>query len=127
MDIMGKILEVVVPGFLIVFIALVILIAMVWLMGSIVGSKTGKKKDKAPKAAPAAAPVKATAPAPAPSTPPPAGGIPEETVAAISAAVACVMAESSPGVPYSIRNISRARESRPIWGLAGMQQNTKPF
>lgn len=54
-------------------------------------------------------------------------GISEETVAAISAAVYAYMSETEPGALYRIAGISRTAGVRPVWGFAGMQQNTRPF
>ncbi|MDR2909004.1 MAG: OadG family protein [Oscillospiraceae bacterium] len=111
--------QVVLPGLLIVFLGLIILILAVWVMGKLIaGKKTGSAEPAM--AAPANAPVQ------------PAGsfagsGIPAGTVAAIAAAVAAVMEESSPGVPYTITGVRRERESRPAWSLAGAMQNTRPF
>ncbi len=86
------------------------------------------------KAVPAAAPP---AKAPVPYNPAPAaqaGG--QQIIAVISAAVAAMMSEQAPGVPYAITGVSRASATgvsrarggeRPAWGFAGMQQNTRPF
>ncbi len=126
MNILNQIGEVVIPGLLIVFMALVILIFAVWVMGRIFSAKkkTDKPAPQASKQAPAPAVPAAKAAASAPVV---ASGISGETVAAISSAVACYMEESAPGVSYAIRSIGRPRESRPVWGFAGMQQNTRPF
>ena len=56
-----------------------------------------------------------------------AGGIPEETVAVISAAIAAYMDESAPGTPFAITGITRSLNARPVWGFAGMRQNVRPF
>jgi sodium pump decarboxylase gamma subunit len=123
MDILYQIGEVVIPGLLIVFIALIVLIFVVLIMGRILSAKT-KTDTPAPQVSvDNATPAVQTA-APAPVV---AAGIPGETVAAISAAVACYMHESAPGVSYTIQSISRPRQSRPVWGFAGMLQNTRPF
>ena len=112
-------------GMIIVFIGLVLLILLVSLMGKVLGVKpkdntptdgnsTNEKKTfKAPVAA-----AKGKTPAMAVQA-----GIPEETVAVISAAIASVMQGSA----YTIANIRRVKDLRPAWGFAGMQQNTKPF
>lgn len=126
MDILNEIGEIVIPGVLVVFLALVILIFAVWLMGRVL-STNKKKNTPTPQASKqAAAPAKANAPV-AKAAPTINPGISGETVAAISAAVACCMETSAPGVSYAIRSIGRPRESRPVWGFAGMQQNTRPF
>lgn len=106
--------SVMLSGLVIVFAALIILICLVLLMGKAL-EMTGKSKAAAPK--------------PQAEEPPPAvqDGAGEETVAAITAAVACVMQESAPGAAYQITGIRRTKEPRPVWGFAGMQQNTRPF
>ena len=52
----------------------------------------------------------------------------DDVIAVISAAIAAVMDEQ--GIPegsYTVKSIKRAREARPAWAMAGMQQNTRPF
>lgn len=116
-------------GMTIVFIALVVLIALVALMGKVFG--VAKKQPAAvPASAGPSAPAAAPAPAVRPATPVMAvqSGVGEEAVAAISAAVAVVMGESgAPGGDYAITSIRRSKDLRPVWGFAGMQQNTRPF
>ena len=113
-------------GLVIVFVALLILIMAVVLMGKLLGVKPKAKPQPPIESAPPAA----SAPA-APTAAPPAmavqGGIEEDTVAAISAAVAYMMQESAPGVAYAVTDIRRNSFVRPVWGFAGMQQNTRPF
>ena len=110
-------------GMIMVFIGLILLILLASLMGRVLGAKT-KDKPLAKMPAegdfvvPAFAAKKGKAPAMAVQ-----GGIPEETVAVISAAIASVMQ----GGAYTITNIRRVKDLRPAWGFAGMQQNTKPF
>lgn len=113
---------VILSGLVIVFLILGILICVVAITGRLSG--TGKSG----KAAPAPAAVKATASVPA-AKPAPAvqAGISGETVAVISAAVAALMDEQAPGMNYAVTGIRRKRFSRPVWGFAGMQQNTRPF
>ncbi|WP_262397220.1 OadG family protein [Zongyangia hominis] len=117
-------LSVILSGIVIVFLALVILIAAVLIVGKIMTSiQGGDKKPKAPKTEKKAEEAK-----PAASAPQAAmkveRGIPGEVVAAISAAVASIMGSSS---NFTIRSVKRAREARPVWSLAGMMKNTKPF
>ncbi len=120
MELLSKTGEVVIPGLLFVFIALIILIGSVSGVGRLLGGVQSKAKAGGKTGGSAA-------PAGAPSPEPARAGISGETVAAIAAAVACVMEEASPGVPYVISSVSRAGSGRPVWGFAGMQQNTRPF
>jgi sodium pump decarboxylase gamma subunit len=120
MELLSKTGEVVIPGLLFVFIALIILIGSVEGVGRLLSRAAARAAAK-----PGNGAGQAGAP-PAPA----AAGVPAETVAAIAAAVACVMEETSPGVPYTVASVSRAgggRGARPVWGFAGMQQNTRPF
>ena len=64
---------------------------------------------KAPAAAPAAAPVIED-------------GIPDEVVAAIAAAIA-----SMDGGRYTLRSLTRKKEGRGAWSLAGVVSTTEPF
>jgi sodium pump decarboxylase gamma subunit len=117
----GQAGSVILSGLVIVFLILIILIAAVELTSRLV--KSAEKKTQA--AAPA--PVKA-APVAAPA-PLVQAGIEEETVAAISAAVyTCLEGASGAGAPaYAIKSIARASGVRPVWGFAGMRENTRPF
>ena len=53
-----------------------------------------------------------------------AGSIPGEVLAAISAAVACMMGSSG---GYVIKSVTRSKGSRNAWSLAGLQEQTRPF
>ncbi len=117
---------VIISGLVIVFLALIVLIALMWAMGKALSSL---KRDQKP-SAPAQAPVVPAAPkqaAPVAQVQPAAEeGIPGEVVAAISAAVAFLM-EDAGEKGYVVKSIKRAREARPVWGLAGIMENTRPF
>lgn len=141
----------VVPGMLVVFVVLVLLIGCIYLMTYVTGKLPGGNKTPPPPPPKKVVPVPAAkaAPAPVPSTPAPtpsppvqsSTGVSGEVVAAISAAVACVME-----TPYAITSVTPAaslaaypaqplqpvaaalpERRRPVWGFAGMQQNTRPF
>ena len=113
-------------GMVIVFLALIALTFIIKLMG--VFSGAGKKAPTAP--AVPAAPVAPAAVVPneevaAVSAAVAASGISEEEIAVISAAVAATMDGSSSG--YTITKITRrVPGERPIWGMAGMIHNTRP-
>lgn len=108
-------------GISLVFLILVILTLVILLQGKIFDSIAAGKKQKA--AAPAA-PQKAApaAPAPAPAAPVVEEGIPPEVVAAIAAAVA-----SLEGGKYTLRSLTRVKDGRGAWGLAGVVSGTEPF
>lgn len=114
---------VVLTGLVLVFAVLFVLIMLVEFTSRIVNSAT--KGGEAVKAAPAPAVAKAQNAA-APQAPLVQAGIEEETVAAIMAAVSC-MTDAGPDMQYAVRSINRAKSERPVWGFAGMQQNTRPF
>lgn len=121
--------NVTVTGLLVVFLALIALTLLIFIMGKIISAVKSPKKPAAP-TPPKAAPKTETAPAPAAAAPQMAveDGVGDEVIAVISAVVAALMDEE--GVPagsYAVRSVKRAREARPIWGFAGMQQNTRPF
>ncbi len=104
------------------FSGTVILILLIVILTVVITSKFVRSS-----VAKAAEPARVEAPRPVPvSLPIVQTGIEEETVAAIIAAISC-MSGGLTGVQYSVRSISRAKESRPVWGFAGMQQNTRPF
>lgn len=111
-------LNVILTGMVIVFLALIALIAIIKIMGIIISKSESRKQT--PQAAPAKAPV-----APPVAAPVVENGISNETVAAISAAVAVSMQDAPSG--YEIKSIKKATNGRPVWGLAGMMNNTKPF
>lgn len=124
-------LTVILSGFLVTFIALVLLILVVTVFGKIMTAVTGRKG----KASGAGTPAPSKAPAkPAASAPQAAvkseDGIPGEVIAVISAAVAAMMDGSGKG--FAIKSIKRApragaKEGRPAWSMAGIQQNTAGF
>ena len=67
-----------------------------------------------------------SAPAPVPAAPAPvvSGGVSDEVVAVIAAAVAAMAPE---GNRYAVRRVSRVRGERPVWAAAGIAENTRPF
>lgn len=127
-------LTVLVTGVLVVFLVLVSLVVLIMLMGKVVGSfgkqggssaSGGKASPQAQPAPKAAAPVAKPQPKPAMQTD---DGIGDEVIAVISAAIAAIMQdEGVPAGSYTVKSVKRAREARPAWAMAGMQQNTRPF
>jgi len=150
--------QMVIPGMIVAAIAIVILIAFIYLMGGVINISLGKRKASAPPAPPASKipePAAVSPDANVTESPLPAAAqvdvIPAQaavspdsvTIAVISAAIASMME-----VPHTIASISPSGEAvlampanamsqpaaaavkkreRPVWGFAGMQQNTKPF
>ncbi|MGN0599316.1 MAG: OadG family transporter subunit [Oscillospiraceae bacterium] len=117
------VLAVVLTGLIVVFIALVVLIAFVWLMGKIfesINSSKGKKKGDGKKTE--AAPVKAVQPAaPAMDI---EEGISDEIVAVIAAAVASM---SGNFAIKSVRKASPKTSRRSAWGTQGIAESTRVF
>ena len=128
----GSVLSVVVTGMLVVFLALIILIIAVYIMGAIFSAAGNAKKNKTndnqvvsqPKAEPvntvSAVPVtKAVGEV--------ADGVPGDVVAAITAAVACVLSSEGNTKPFTVKSIRPVRGARNPWNMAGIVENTKPF
>lgn len=120
----GYVGAVVVSGLVIVFVALILLIAMVWLMGRFFVSGGNKKPGNAEKA-------------PAQAEPLPAGAAQSEQisedseVAAVIAAAVAAMSEES-GVPMRIKSIKPAKPSqctagRGAWAAAAAREAARTF
>ncbi len=116
-------LTVVLVGVTIVFLALLALTLIFILYGKILGGVYANKNDKgSPPKATKTEQKNAPTPAPAPVV---EQGIGDDVIAAISAAVACMMGGSSSG--FAVRSIKRSAQPRKEWRMAGMLQNTRPF
>ncbi len=107
-------------GLAIVFIALIGLTIVFMLYGKAISSfmkknDNGSSRPEPPKPAAQKAPA-----APAVEQ-----GIGDDVIAAIAAAVACMMGDATSG--YTIRSVKRAVTSRKVWQSAGIMQNTRPF
>ncbi|MBC5787531.1 MULTISPECIES: OadG family transporter subunit [Clostridiaceae] len=119
----GTIIAITVTGLVVVFLGLILLIIAISIMGAIMKA-TNKKIDKPSQTAPKP-PVKPIVPA-KPAAPVVQAGISGETVAAISAAVACAMDTDQPVAIKSIRKADTVT-NRSVWRLAGITENTRPF
>ena len=119
----GTIIAITVTGLVVVFLGLILLIIAISIMGAIMKA-TNKKIDKPSQTAPKP-PVKPIVPA-KPAAPVVQAGISGETVAAISAAVACAMDTDQPVAIKSIRKADTVT-NRSVWLLAGITENTRPF
>lgn len=119
-------------GIAVVFVALVVLIAAITLMGKIL-APLAEKERAAKKPAPVPPPTKPVMPAAPkmavqPKAEPPAveDGISEEVVAAISAAVTAALGEEAPN--YRISSVKKVRKpTRSAWARAERLENTQPF
>lgn len=123
----GQILSVVFTGIAVVFMALLILIVVVTIMGKIFESINNSKKNNQPAPEVKKAPVVAAKPAVVQTPAVSEDGLTDEVVAAISAAISCVMASEGEVKPFAIKSIKRVRDSRNAWNMAGITDNTRPF
>ncbi len=125
MDNMMQAFILLLAGFVVVFVVLILLIIIVTLYGKIITSiqnKGKKKKTKtevSPRIAPAAAVVNETEKAQIDDD----GGINDEIIAVIAAAVDAVYGEK----PHRIKGIKKSRSARSAWSRAGVLDNTRPF
>ena len=115
----------VLTGLAVVFLALIILVVIIWCFGKIMDSVKSKKS--------AASNAPAAKVAPAPKAPAPkvvevaSDGLSDEVVAAITAAITAILNEEGDGKSYVVRSIKRVRKNRRAWGKAGVEENTRPF
>ncbi len=113
----------VLTGLVVVFVALGLLILLLTIMGKVLGG-TGKKPAPAKAAAPKAAPAPAKKPAPVVTA---ADDIDGEIAAAITAALAVILAEEGSGKSYVVKSVKRVRSGKGAWGQAGLAENVRPF
>jgi len=116
---------VVITGLAVVFLALVILIAFVWLMGKIFSIGSNKKKITPEPAKTVPVPVKA-----APVQPSVVNNTDNDEVIAVIAAAVAAMGQAD-GKNYKVKSVravsNNNRASRSAWSMAGLQHNTAPF
>jgi sodium pump decarboxylase gamma subunit len=119
-------------GMVVVFLALIVLILIVTLLGKVFDNLNNKKKNEL-------APTKTTsAPAPVKTTPAPTKVAPvaiaqpsedeDEIIAVISSAVA--MMSLADGKNYRVKSVKAVKgttSGRPAWSMAGLRENTRPF
>ena len=110
----GEVVMTVITGLVIVFAMLVLLCVIIFIFGKIM-DRGNKNKPEAPKAAKPA--PKAAKPAPEAEK-----GVSPSVVAAISAAIACILGKGK----FTIRKITRT-SGRKAWGSTGAAENVRPF
>ncbi len=113
---------VVFTGLSVVFLALIILILFVWLMGKFFTAIENRKKPAAVAETPSPAPVKAAAP-----VKPTSVNNDDEVIAVISAAIAAM--GQAEGKTYKLKSVKAVKNkaSRSAWSMAGLQSDTMPF
>ena len=120
---------VVLTSIVLVFAMLIALCLIIMAEGKIFDSMKPKADKPNPPKAEKSAPRAPAKPAPKPAAPAAKaeGGIPGEVIAAISAAVACVMGEGA--VIHGIRRVAKSGKGsrRGAWGDAGVREHTTPF
>ncbi|MFZ2539422.1 MAG: OadG family transporter subunit [Oscillospiraceae bacterium] len=124
----GYELAVVIVGLVVVFAVLLILVVLCELMGNTFKNIDKNKKAKLDAKTNETKEDKATSnsviKAVANATPVVESGITDDVVAAISAAIACIMGS---GNKFAVKSINRVKGSRPAWNMAGIAENTRPF
>jgi sodium pump decarboxylase gamma subunit len=121
-----EILNVVITGMVVVFIALVLLIVVVMIAGKIF-SATGKKNNKSSNEPQVTSSASAHKNVNSNIAREVENGIPDDVVAAITAAVSCLMTENGVTKPFAVKSIKRAASVRNVWRFAGVVDNTQPF
>lgn len=119
-------LTVLITGFVVVFAVLLILIGLVKLYGIIVSSavasaekRKAEKEAQAVKTEPEKTVVEATVEAEVNDDVVDDG----ELIAVIAAAVDAMYGKGA----VKVKSIKRVPQSRPVWGTAGIMDNTRPF
>ena len=128
---LSQMVAVMLTGMVVVFLALILLIVIISLLGKVFDNYNNKKKNEV-------ATVKNTAPV-KPVSVPKAEPVPvpvieqsnedeDEIIAVISSAVA--MMSLADGKNYrvkSVKAINGVSSGRPAWSMAGLRENTRPF
>lgn len=124
----GKETAVVIIGLVVVFAVLLILVLLCNVTGSIFKKVDNNKKAKLNSTKNEKAKPKASSniitKSVANVVPAVEEGITDDVVAAIAAAIACIMGNEN---KFAVKSIKRARGSRPAWNTAGILENTRPF
>lgn len=118
----GRVIGITITGLVVVFIALILLIFIIWLMGKISVIKSSKQKEETPS-------VQKTYDSPSHPASPPGEliaqqSVDSQTVAVIAAALSAVWDGDQ---PFAIQSIQHVPAPLPIWRQAGIMENTRPF
>ncbi len=116
-------LTLLIAGFVIVFVVLILLIAIITLYGKIIQSAQNAVSNKREKKLEENKEKQTVKSIVREDIEEDDGAIPEEIIAVIAAAVDAVYGNK----PHKIKNIRRSRSVRSSWGNAGIAENTKPF
>ena len=125
MDNMTQAFILLLAGFVVVFVVLILLIIIVTLYGKIITAIQNKGKKKKTKAEETARkiPKEAVTVETYEDKGDDDGGIPDEIIAVIAAAVDAVYGEK----PHKIKKVKKSRNTRSAWSRAGIIDNTRPF
>ena len=116
-------LTLLIAGFVIVFVVLILLIAVITLYGKVIQSVQNAVSNKREKKLEENKEKQTVKSIVREDIEEDDGAIPEEIIAVIAAAVDAVYGSK----PHKIKNIRRSRSVRSSWGNAGIAENTKPF
>ena len=126
---MGDIATVTLTGLVVVFAVLILLTFIIWVYGKTVkkaqSGSENKKKSASNETVNISKNISNGSPTIISSAINTQQEDMDEIIAVIAAAVASFGAEN--GKTYSIRKIRRVGTCRPIWGTAGIMENTRPF
>ena len=116
-------LTLLIAGFVIVFVVLILLIAIITLYGKIIQSAQNAVSNKREKKLEENKEKQTVKSIVREDIEEDDGAIPEEIISVIAAAVDAVYGNK----PHKIKNIRLSRSVRSSWGNAGIAENTKPF
>lgn len=121
-----EILNVMITGMVVVFISLVLLILVVIIAGKIfsMGGKKNSKTNSQPKVTSSTSSDTGAGKNVASEV---ESGISDDVVAAITAAISCLMTQDGITKPFAVRSIKRAGSVQNVWRFAGVIDNTQPF
>lgn len=122
MENMNLALTLLIAGFVIVFVVLILLIAIITVYGKLIQSAQNKlSKKKSEKDISKTSEIKSVTREEIEEMT--SSEIPDEIIAVIAAAVDSLYGSK----PHRIKNIKRSRSIRSSWGNAGIAENTRPF